>query len=229
MTESQIIKRVKTIMKNLPDCPENPIDINANIVKPFIATENIDLIIVGLDPTVRKKDRTKNPKIAFNLDYNADKDDALKKYAYQLCVGLGVSLENVYVTNLFKYSYTTPPTKTIDVLYKHLEPNLQLLKEELSAYPDCPVIIVGEPLLKLLTHCWSNVRAYWSYRVTTIDERCFFFIKESQNKLGRRAFPFPCQTALKKEFYQNTIDDYMAFMKKAVFLMNVFDLTKDSI
>jgi hypothetical protein len=55
----------------------------------------------------------------------------------------------------------------MDVLYAHLEPNLELLKEELSQYKGIPIITLGEPVLQLLTHPKAKVHEYWDYNIST--------------------------------------------------------------
>ena len=150
MNQDNITDRVSLIISELTDYAENRIDVllNSNIIQPYIGSDDIRLIIIGQDPTVKNINSRKKIETTLNLD----KKNALASYISRICNGLGLSLSNVYATNLFKYIYTNPPASTMNVLYNHIQPNLELLREELNAYPSCPIITLGEPLLKLLTN-----------------------------------------------------------------------------
>nr|WP_289293398.1 uracil-DNA glycosylase family protein [Bacteroides sp. 41_26] len=150
MNQDNITDRVSLIISELTDYAENRIDVllNSNIIQPYIGSDDIRLIIIGQDPTVKNINSRKKIETTLNLD----KKNALASYISRICNGLGLSLSNVYATNLFKYFYTNPPASTMNVLYNHIQPNLELLREELNAYPSCPIITLGEPLLKLLTN-----------------------------------------------------------------------------
>jgi uracil-DNA glycosylase len=67
--------------------------------------------------------------------------------------------KEVYATNLFKYYYTQKPSSNL--LRRHSELNVKLLKEELKALPDCPILTLGEPILQLLTSDKEKVKDYW--------------------------------------------------------------------
>ena len=150
MNQDNITDRVSLIISELTDYAENRIDVllNSNIIQPYIGSDDIRLIIIGQGPTVKNINSRKKIETTLNLD----KKNALASYISRICNGLGLSLSNVYATNLFKYFYTNPPASTMNVLYNHIQPNLELLREELNAYPSCPIITLGEPLLKLLTN-----------------------------------------------------------------------------
>lgn len=201
-----IIERVREIMQNLKDFPENEIDINRRPIPPFKGNEEIRLIIIGQDPTVKNiKTRDK-----INTTLNLDKKGALKIYITDICNALGIGLENVYATNVFKYFYTIPPAKTINVLADHFQPNEELLIEELSLYPNIPIITLGEPVLKLLTDMKNKVRKYWGY------DKVGFSYTSLYNHM---AFPFPHQQTKNKDFYKNHFDNYLSFVKKQIAIL----------
>ena len=186
----------------------NPIDANFNAIPPFIGKEAIKLFIIGQDPTIRNRDS----RAKINVTLNLDKPNALRNYINQICTYLNLNIENVYATNLFKYSYTKPPADTKSVLENHLEPNLNLLKEELDCYPNIPVITLGQPLLQLLTDKKNFVRRYWDYdevkKITNSEFKACI-----NNKLNRTFFPFPHQPSLRKTFYKDNLALYCEYVK----------------
>ncbi len=151
---------VRNYLTRTNDYIENKIDSTLSPVPPFRGNGQIKLVVIGQDPTIRNTKRRERISCTLNLD----KKGALKTYIENICKGLGITLDNVYATNVFKYFYTVPPADTPHVLAAHLQPNLALLKEELSQYLDCPIITLGEPVLKLLTDKKHKVRDYWKYK-----------------------------------------------------------------
>lgn len=215
MNQDNIIDRVSLIRSKLTNYAENRIDIslNPNIIQPYIESDDIRLIIIGQDPTVKNINSRKKIETTLNLD----KKNALTSYINRICNGLGLSLSNVYATNLFKYFYINPPTSTMNVLYNHIQPNLELLREELNAYPSCPIITLGEPLLKLLTNKDEKVRNYWDYhRNTGTTGYSFLYSIDRLNSLERNFFPFPHQPSMRKKFYNNTFDAYIEYVKRVI-------------
>lgn len=200
-----IINKVLAIRNSLSQINENEIDLDLAPIPPFIGKERIRIIVIGQDPTIRNKKQRE--KIAYTL--NLDKEGSLRKYIEKICNGIGLSLDNVYATNIFKYFYNTPPASTPNVLYSHKEPNIKLLKEELAIYGDCPVITLGEPVLQLLSGQKEKVRAYWNYN--NCGWHC---VSPTENCLGRRIYPFPHQPSMRKVFYNVNFEKYIAFMKE---------------
>jgi len=139
--------KLRNKIKSEMDSADNPIDMILDPVPPFKGSGEIKLIIIGQDPTIKNKDQRCKIRKTLNLDKNG----SLKTYITEICSSLGIGLENVYATNVFKYFYKDPPANTIDVLYGHLNMNLNLLRNELQIYPDLPVITLGEPVLQLLS------------------------------------------------------------------------------
>ncbi|MDX9771379.1 MAG: hypothetical protein RBT19_13545 [Tenuifilaceae bacterium] len=203
-------RNIRDNLKVNDDIDFNRIDINLDVVKPYLGSDVIKIIVIGQDPTIKNEKTRKNITCTLNLD----KENSLKRYISDICTNLGLTIENVYATNLFKYFYTIPPAQTMDVLYAHLEPNLELLKEELSQYKGIPIITLGEPVLQLLTHPKAKVREYWDYNPKTGESNGnFTYSKANENKLGRDLYPFPHQPSIRKMFYGGTIDKYIRIVK----------------
>ncbi len=201
--------KIRSYLKLNNECQDNPIDLVLPIIPPFVGKDNIKLVIIGQDPTV--KNNNSRSKISCTL--NLDKNNSLKRYIEQICFSLGISLENVYATNIFKYFYTYPPANTMNVLYQHLELNLQLLNVELENYREAIIITLGEPVLKLLTDDKNKVRKYWDYDVKTgISNMNFSFVEARVNKLGRDFYPFPHQPSLRKDFYSENLSKYINYI-----------------
>ena len=205
-------QELKLILEELKDNRSNKIRKEDGFVPPYQGDSDIKLIIIGQDPTI--KNEKQRSKIKYTL--NLDKDGALKRYIEQICKGLGISINNVYATNVFKYFYSEPPAKTFDVLKKHLEPNIRLLNKELSAFPNIPIITLGEPVLKLLSFDEKvKVREYWGYNPHTgTSDGEFKFVSANENKLGRTLFPFCHQPSIRKQFYKNTFVEYINYVKR---------------
>lgn len=201
---------IRDSLKNTQDDNTNTIDNQLLPVLPFRISNNIKLIILGQDPAV------KNAKSRHSIEYtlNLDKNGALKSYIEYICASLSISLENIYATNLFKYFYSKPPAETPAVLKKHLLPNLELLKKELAGYKNVPVITLGEPVLQLLTDDTNFVKSFWGYNSKTKNTNNIFSLcGASFNIIKRDFFPFPHQPSLRKDFYKNTLNQYLDFMK----------------
>jgi len=202
--------QIRNSLKSKNDFKENQIDSNLQPVLPFRITNKIKLIILGQDPTV------KNEKSREYIEYtlNLDKAGSLQAYINQICGSLGIHFENIYATNIFKYFYTYPPERTMQVLHSHLPSNLELLKEELAAYLNVPIIALGLPVLQLLADEKAQVRDFWSYNSKT--RKCdgkYTFCQAKDNKLGRDIYPFPHQPSIRKEFYSDNLKNYINFMK----------------
>jgi hypothetical protein len=192
---------------------KNPIDLDLNVIPPYKGNGVIKLIVIGQDPTIRNIKSRNNISCTLNLN----KNNSLKTYISSICERLGITLENVYATNLFKYFYTYPPADSPEVLQTHLDPNLELLIQELNEYKGLPVVTLGQPLLKLLCGKNALVKNYWGYdkktRKTLGD---FSYCNALENKLDRAFFPFPHQPSIRKEFYKNTLDLYTHFMRSKI-------------
>jgi len=201
---------IRNKLKQVADFEENPIDDSLSPIKAFYGSDNISLIILGQDPTI--KNISGRSKIEYTL--NLDKNGALKKYIGEICKGLGFTIENVYATNIFKYFYKIPPAKTMNVLQKHLPENLNLVRKELSNFPDAIVISLGEPVLQLLAGTDRKVREFWDYNnLTKQTNGNYRFCRKKDNLLNRDFFPFPHQPSIRKVFYREHLSQYINYVK----------------
>ncbi len=217
MEEETIIKisrEIRDKLKRELDFKENPIDDTLDPVKPFFGKDEIKLIIIGQDPTIKNQKRREKITCTLNLD----KSGPLKKYIEEyICFGLGITLENVYATNIFKYFYTERPAKTFNILQNHLKENLNLLINELEQFQNATIITLGEPVLQLLAGTSSKVRNFWDYnQKTKQSNENFSFSLGRENLLSRDFFPFPHQTSLGKNFYCNNKFKYIEFVKNTI-------------
>lgn len=192
----------------LKDFPENPIDFTLDPVLPFENKALLRLIILAQDPTIEKTQQRSKVHYTLNLEKGRG---ALKLYIESICHGIGIELDNIYATNLFKYFYTTPPSKTYDVLRAHFMPNMALLKAELAGKEPSAIITLGEPVLKLLMGDHAKLRNYWNY-----TGNGFTYISRSISPLGLPIFPFPHQPSLRKHFYKETFPSYLAYLKSTI-------------
>ena len=195
------------------DFKENPIDRSLlNIPKPHKGSGKMKLIIIGQDPTIRNE--ASRPLITEVLNLN--KQDSLAKYIKnEICGGLGIDFEDVYATNLFKYFYTKPPQDTKFVLWANLEPNLSLLKKEISQYPNCPIITLGDPVFQLLSGNSKNrLSKLWGYQSKDKPSSGDFQMEYVEH-FGRNIFPLPHLSSWQRiAFYKNTLKDYLKFVKQ---------------
>lgn len=111
-----IVEKALGVRDSLVQCSVNPIDYSLGIVPPHIGSGDIKLIILGQDPTVRNAAQRAKIKRTLNLDKGKG---ALRVYVERICASLGLSLDNVYATNIYKYFYALPPADTFDVLSLH--------------------------------------------------------------------------------------------------------------
>lgn len=186
----------------------------------FMGTDDvrkIRLIVIGQDPTVKYEASREIIKTVLNLDKPRG---SLYKYISRICDVLGLDLsQHVYATNFAKNFFVRPPTQVdeCNVLDEFSPYWLPLLQEELSLFPDRPILTLGEPLLKtlLIDRSKALVRLYWGYvpnweRSLTTS---FSSVAPEKNKLKRRLFPFPHQPSLRKRFYNATLQSYLGYMR----------------
>lgn len=222
MTKSQIIQEALDIRDNLKkhkDSADNPIDDSFNPIPPYYGSGEVKLVIIGQDPTIQNiKSRQ-----SITSTLNFDKGGSLKTYADKICNKLGISLNNIYATNVFKYFYTNPPAYT-GVLEKHIDENIVLLKKELAIYPDAHIITFGEPVLQLITNEKAKMKYYWDFvnktKKNTLNyKKCGGAFKkcDTPSKIGRVFYPFPhVPTVLRNDFYRENLTGYMDYMKNEI-------------
>jgi uracil-DNA glycosylase len=203
MTEETIkdkVKKIRSSILSTNDFEENRIDGFLDIVLPFGVNResSAKLILIGQDPTV-KNEKTRK-RITKTLMLN-DKSSNLRKYIEKL-FPLDIDKE-VYATNLFKYFYSIPPQQTMKVLEAHKDVNIELLKEELNGLPNCPIITLGNPVLRLLSgDNKDTVSNYWNGGQTYFEFE------------GRKIYPFPhIMTYQRWELYKNNMEAHI----KAIF------------
>jgi hypothetical protein len=196
------------------------LDPSLRIPKPYVGKGSIKLIVLGQDPTVKDAIARKS----INMVLNLDKKKSVWNYLVKICRGIGIDMsENVYATNLFKNFFSLPPTQIeeIDIFATFLPHWLPILKEELAQYPNLPIITLGEPVLQTILNPGmpTRLREYWGYTTEWKNGKLepFQFIQPAENILGRTVFPFPHQPSIRKEFYKQRMDAYIAFMKKLTF------------
>lgn len=200
-----VTRRALLVRDALPPAAGNGIDYALPPVPPYVGKGDVRLVVVGQDPTVRNAVSRRHIGCALNLDRRG----ALSRYIATMCAALGITCDNVYATNLFKYFYTVPPADTPEVMAEHLPPNLQLLDEELQRYAGCPVVVLGEPLLQLLGGSHCRMRDYWGY-----NGGGYRRLEAADNCLHRIIYPFPHVTSLRKRFYATHLQAYLAFMRR---------------
>jgi len=207
---------IRNFCKERLDFQRNPIDDSLSPVAPFwLGNKDIKVFLIGQDPTIRNKSRRNNISCTLNLD----KTGSLKRYIAQILEGLGLSEDQVYATNLFKYFYTRPPAETIEVLQQHLFSNLELLNRELLMFPNAIVITLGEPLLKLIVRkkpeTLGKMTRFWDYDFRKrASGGNFSFLSSEKNLLERDIFPLPHQPSLSKAFYKSTFEAYINFIRR---------------
>ncbi|MCP4344583.1 MAG: hypothetical protein GY795_03530 [Desulfobacterales bacterium] len=203
---------IRNSLKQNKDDGDNPINIKLKPVDPFIGNNKINLVIIGQDPTIRNfKQRSKIKKTL-----NLDRKGAIRTYIETICKGLNISIENVYATNLFKYFYTYPPAKTPHVLESHSEENIALLIEELSFLSSQPIVTLGEPVLKLISMEFKDMKFYWDYQKNKPNKSGLNYkiCPKTNSRLNTLFYPFPHQPSMGKTFYKNNLNGYIEFLKQ---------------
>jgi hypothetical protein len=185
----------------------------------FMETDDvrkIRLIVMGQDPTVKREGSRETINTVLNLDKPRG---SLYRYMSEICDGLGLDLcKHIYATNYAKNFFVRPPTqiKECRLLDEFGLYWLPLLHEELSLFPGCPILTLGQPLLKTLVvdPLKAMVRWYWRYSPNWKESRKtdFLYVAPEDNKLRRRLFPFPHQPSLRKPFYRATLKSYLDYM-----------------
>ena len=193
-------------------------DMTLPIPIPFIGSGEIKIVIIGQDPTVKTvKSRS---KITTTLNLNLQ--GSLRSYLSHICEMLGLSLDhNAYATNLCKNFFIERPTEIskntkIDVLKASSSFWRPVLLYELERFPNACVITLGEPLLTSLVkpEFPQQVAFYWGYnRKTKTQTFPFSAISAEASIFDRTLYPLPHQPSIRKVFYRDHIQNYVAFVK----------------
>jgi len=192
------------------------VDSDYDLPAPHKGSGVIGLIILGQDPTVKRKESRKLIKEVLNLD----KHGSLRCYLAGICAGLGLDLDvNVYATNYLKNFFNRPPAQIKEVdIFQLFEPYwLPVLLEEIEPFADIPIISLGQPLLGAMVKLGASsfVHDYWGYTKNwqSGERGTYRYLAPEFNKTGRIIFPFPHQPSLNKEFYRDRLAEYIYFIR----------------
>lgn len=190
------------------------------IPQPFVGGDDIRLIVVGQDPTVSNRRTQKKITTALMLN----RSGRLLYYVNDLCAGLGLTLAQVYGTNVCKMVFTDTPTRLkkrgVDVLaLAHTAGGwLDLLADEVAQFPDALVISLGQPVLAFLVKDGPKIlRHYWGHHPRWKEEplRERSVIPAPASTIGRTIAPFPHVNSLIRGFYLEYLPAYLAFVREA--------------
>lgn len=197
------------------------IDMSLTAPLPFRGVGEIRLIVLGQDPTIQNAKYRSYIRTTLLLDQPGH----LKNYLQRIGRGLGIELEsNVYATNLLKNFFITPPDQ---IRKKHPEFLQQisiywipLLLEEISVFPNIPILTLGEPVINCLMKKmgWVLIRNYWGYEGPGNYNEDFKICMPEDNILERIIFPFPHIHGLQKHFYNIQMEKYIDYIKTNVFV-----------
>lgn len=211
--KTELKKTEKVLKSDL--CLSKDIDFTLDFIPPFSTAkniENIKLVVIGQDPTVRNVNSRKDIKTTLNLD----KSNSLKTYLEHVCQTLGVNLdEEVYATNLYKCFFHIPPADDETILTRHFKIWCDFLIREIEPFKNQIFITLGEPVLNQLIHSGNKkVSYYWNYIGETKSNLDFKYSKLNENYLQRKLYPIAHQpTWSRNEFYKKYLTDYLRFIK----------------
>jgi len=207
------LSKIKTTLLN-DHVLAKDIDLDLDFLQPYSRAnkcEDIKLIFIGQDPTV-KVPESRN-KITATL--NLDKNNSLKSYLSFVCNILQINLEKeVYATNLYKCFFNFPPAKDESILSRHFKIWADLLINELRIFKNPIIISLGEPLIKQLIHSGEKeVKYFWNYVGNTSSDKNFKAIDAKNNYLQKRIYPIAHQpTWSQNKFYRDYLNDYLQFV-----------------
>jgi hypothetical protein len=190
------------------------IDFSLGFLNPYSLANSIDdikLVFVGQDPTIRNiESRGK-----INATLNLDKKNCLRSYLENVCKILKIDIDKeVYATNLYKCFFHSPPADDETILTRHFKVWVDLLKNELKPFNNPIIITLGEPLIKQLIHTGNKeVKYYWDYMGNTKTGKAFKAVPVDNNYLQRTLYPIAHQPAWSKnKFYREYLTDYLQFI-----------------
>jgi len=178
----------------------------------------IKLIVIGQDPTIINKASRKGITTVLNLD----KPGKMQRFIFSVCEKLGIDpVKELYATNLYKNFFDEPPHYSAEVMKKFFDLWFPILKEEVSLFPNVPIITKGDHVLETILDEKKDrcVRNYWGFAE---DWRIgiglpYKYVLPNENSLGRLIFPFPRQTSMLREFYLERCESYLEHVKKNIF------------
>lgn len=201
------------------------VDAELPLPRPFIGRGEIQLVIIGQDPTVENEASRKKIATALMLDGNGP----LPRFLSSVCAKLGFSLENVYATNVCKNFFKQTPTqikeaRRIDVIGLSHRQWMPLLQEELAWFPNAAIISLGQPSLRCLVRPGfsHDVKSYWGYRQGWSKQGFDPFrpVIAEQSVIDRTFFPFVHLNTNRKSrsgaFYKIRLNDYFDFIRDQI-------------
>ena len=188
---------------------------NRHLPVPFSnakSVSNIKLVIIGQDPTVRNEETRANIKTVLMLNEKKH----LFNYVNLICAELGISFNEIYATNLYKCFFNKPPQDDEKILTRHFRYWIELLIEEVNAFPEATIITLGQPVIKQLIHRGSkDVKFYWNYAGNTTSGGKYAAVPAENNFLQRTFYPLPHLPSYNRiKFYKNYFKDYCGFVKQ---------------
>jgi len=219
---NHIVKKAEAIRKEIlkDEYLSNDLDHTLfKIPKPWEGSGEIKLVIIGQDPTVRVYETRKSIETILMLD---DKTGNLYDYINMIVTKLGYNIEeHLYATNYFKCFFKHPPADNEKILKRHFRYWLDLIREELSFFPDAKVITLGEPVIEQLIIAndkkEKDVKYYWDYAGHTSSKGKFKFVEADKNALCRAFFPLPHQPSYNRiKFYKKYLNEYIEFINKII-------------
>jgi hypothetical protein len=207
------LQKIERVLSNDPVLIKD-IDSSLPFLSPYskaIKCNDIKLVFIGQDPTVRNPDSRRTITATLNLD----KNNSLKSYLGLVCKILKIDIDTeVYATNLYKCFFTFPPADDETILTRHFKIWTDLLINELSVFKQPIIITLGEPLIKQLIHTRNKeVKYYWDYIGTTQSGKNFRAINIQDNYIQRRIYPIAHQpTWSQNKFYRDYLNDYLNFV-----------------
>lgn len=208
LIQKKLLQKDKVLIRDL--------DLIYDFIPPYSMANNIEdikLIIIGQDPTIRNDNAKKNIKKTLNLDQK----NSLRTYIDKVCKQLNIDLDkDVYATNLYKCFFNIPPADDQKILNRHFKIWMDLLIGELSVFKNATVITLGEPLIKQLVHSGSKkVKYYWDYTGNTQSGKSFKKIHSECNYLQRDIYPLPHQPSWSRnKFYNSHLNHYLSYIKQ---------------
>ena len=89
---------------------------------------------------------------------------------------------------------------------------ISILRPEKTKGSDCIIIILGQPVLQLLTDKKHFVKDYWGYKNSE-----FHYLEPNENKLELRIYPFAHLSSInnpRSSFYRDHLNMYIQYVKE---------------
>lgn len=188
------------------------------IPEPFLGSDDIRLVIIGQDPTVANR----RSQLGITTALDLARPGPLRAYVAALCADFGLTLEQVYATNVCKMVFADTPTRLgkqgVDVLTIACDAGdwLGLLADEAAQFPGALVVSLGKPVLSLLVRDSSTrLRDYWGYHPRWKEEPLLrpSVIQRASSTIARMIAPYPHLNSANKAFYRTARPDYSEYVR----------------